>query len=84
MACSGILDDVQYCPGISYLTFVGDNYITEDYDISYAGFLANLFMFGSLLCSPLAGYPTDKIGKQEYFLMGRGYRPGSTASAGTR
>jgi len=58
--------------GISYLTFAGDYYITEGYDISYAGFLASLFMFGSLLFSPLVGYLTDKIGKQEYFLIGGG------------
>lgn len=56
--------------GISYLTFAGDYYISVGYDVSYAGFLTSLFMVGSLLLSPLVGYLTDKVGKEEYFIVG--------------
>ena len=55
---------------ISYLTFAGDYYIKAGYDSGYAGFLSSLFMIGSLLFSPLVGYLTDRVGREEYFIIG--------------
>ncbi len=55
---------------ISYLTFAGDYYIKAGYAPGYAGFLTSLFMIGSLLCSPLVGYLTDRVGREEYFILG--------------
>ncbi|NLA26432.1 MAG: MFS transporter, partial [Firmicutes bacterium] len=55
---------------ISYLTFAGDYYIKAGYDPGYAGFLSSLFMIGSLLFSPLVGYLTDRVGREEYFIIG--------------
>ena len=55
---------------ISYLTFAGDYFTSAGYDPGYAAFLSSLFMIGSLLCSPLAGYLTDRVGREEYFIAG--------------
>lgn len=55
---------------IAFLTFTVDYYTTVGYDVSYAGFLTSLFMIGSLLVSPVVGYLTDKVGKEEYFIAG--------------
>ncbi|NMB42311.1 MAG: MFS transporter [Firmicutes bacterium] len=55
---------------ISFLTFAGDYYTSVGYDISYAGFLASLLMIGSLIFSPLVGSLTDRVGKEELFIVG--------------
>ncbi len=54
---------------ISYLTFGADYYQSVGYDVSYAGFLTSLLMVGSLLFSPLVGILTDRVGKEEYFII---------------
>lgn len=55
---------------ISYLTFASDYFTTAGYDPGYAGFLTSLFMIGSFLFSPLVGYLTDRVGRDEYFIAG--------------
>ena len=55
--------------GISFLTFASDYYISVGYDVGYAGFLASLFMIGSLVFSPLVGYLIDKAGGEAHFII---------------
>lgn len=55
---------------ISYLTFGADYYQSTGYTVSYAGFLTSLLMVGSLLFSPLVGILTDRVGNEEYFIVG--------------
>lgn len=55
---------------ISYLTFAGDYFTTAGYDPGYAGFLSSLFMIGSVLFSPLVGYLTDRVKREENFIIG--------------
>lgn len=54
---------------ISYLSFVGDYYISVGYDLSYAGFLSSLLMIVTLFLSPVVGYLTDRYGRDEYFML---------------
>lgn len=54
---------------ISYVTFVGDHYISLGFSVGMAGFLASLFMFGSFLFSPVVGLITDRIGREELFII---------------
>ena len=55
---------------ISYLTFGADYYQSTGYTVGYAGFLTSLLMVGSLLFSPLVGLLTDRVGKEECFIIG--------------
>ncbi len=55
---------------ISYLTFGADYYQSTGYTVSYAGFLTSLLMIGSLVFSPLVGLLIDRVGKEEYFIVG--------------
>jgi predicted MFS family arabinose efflux permease len=55
---------------ISYLTFGADYYQSAGYTVSYAGFLTSLLMVGSLLFSPLIGILTDRVGREECFIIG--------------
>ena len=55
---------------ISFLTFGTDYYISVGYDASYAGFLTSLLMIGALLLSTFVGFLTDKLGNEEYFIIG--------------
>lgn len=55
---------------ISYLTFAGDYFVSAGHAPGYAAFLSSLFMIGSLVCSPLVGYLTDRVGREEYFIAG--------------
>lgn len=55
---------------ISYLTFGSEYFITAGYEPGYAGFLTSLLMIGSFLFSPLVGYLTDRVGRDEYFIIG--------------
>ncbi len=58
--------------GISFLTFAPDYYTTVGYDIAYAGFLASLFMTGSLILSPVVGILVGRYGKIEPFIIAGG------------
>lgn len=53
---------------ISYLTFGSEYFIAAGFDPGYAGFLTSLLMIGSFLLSPLVGYLSDKVGRDEYFI----------------
>lgn len=55
---------------ISYLTFGSEYFISAGYEPGYAGFLTSLFMIGSFIFSPLVGYLTDRVGRDEYFIIG--------------
>jgi len=55
---------------ITYFTFASDYYMSTGYSVSYAGFLASLFMIASFLFSPLVGYLMDRGIKEEYFIIG--------------
>lgn len=56
--------------GISFLTFAPDYYMTAGYGIGYAGFLASLFMMGSIFFSPVVGYLVDRVAHEELFIGG--------------
>jgi MFS family permease len=56
--------------GISFLTFAPDYYMTAGYGIGYAGFLASLFMLGSIFLSPIVGYLVDRVAHEELFIGG--------------
>jgi len=40
------------------------------YGVIFAGFLAGIFMVGSLFLSPVVGYLVDRIGREEFFIAG--------------
>jgi MFS family permease len=57
---------------ISFMTFAPDYFVLRGYDIGYAGFLASIVMFGSLVLSPIIGYLTHRFGGKEIFIASGG------------
>ena len=54
---------------LAFVTFAGDYYTSIGYDVGYAGFLASLFMLGSLLFSPITGRLIDRTGKEQVYMI---------------
>lgn len=53
---------------LSLTTFAPDFFVQRGFDIGFAGFLASIFMWGSLVLSPLVGYLTDRFQVKELSL----------------
>jgi MFS family permease len=53
---------------ISFMTFAPDYFVLRGYDIGYAGFLASIVMFASLVLSPIIGYLTHRFGGKEILI----------------
>ncbi len=53
---------------ISFSTFAPHFFVSKGYSIGFAGFLASLLMWGSLILSPAIGRLVDKVGNNDVFI----------------
>jgi len=53
---------------ISFSSFAPDFFVSKGYSLAFAGFLASLLMWGSLVLSPVVGRLVDKVGNNDLFI----------------
>lgn len=53
---------------ISFSSFAPDFFVSKGYSLAFAGFLASLLMWGSLVASPVVGRLVDKVGNNDVFI----------------
>ena len=55
--------------GISFLTFAPAYFVSGGYSVQIATFLTSIWMFGSLLLSPIMGRVLDRTGNETFFVL---------------
>ncbi len=53
---------------ISFSSFAPDFFVSKGYSLAFAGFLASLLMWGSLVLSPIVGRLVDNFGHNDLFI----------------